>query len=209
MNALPGDIISEYVGGDVDNYDSELNERQREQHEYTESLVEKFGKFDQGSLSDGAHYAPESPFEEDGLICSSCVFFIGGHGCEVVDGNIEPEGICKLWIIPETLVGISKGRSNIMGPLMRNASHMHHTRLAAEAEAGKRYYADYHANSKYRSPGFLTGSNMASTNLRKPERPVKRKKKDHPIIAAHKRRRKGQKAVKNSIRNALRSRGAR
>lgn len=104
---------------------------------------------------------------------------------------------------------VSKGRSNIMGPLMRNASRMHHAKQVAAEKAGKRYYADYHANSMYRSPDFLTGSNMASTNLRKPMRPVKHKKKDHPIIAAHKRRRKSQKAIKNSIRNALRSRGVR
>jgi hypothetical protein len=185
MYALPGDIISAYVTSEdhADTSDSELNERQREQHEYTESLTKKFGKFDQGSLSNGAHYAPESPFKDEGLICSSCVFFIGGHGCEVVDGNIEPEGICKLWIIPETLVSISKGRSNIMGPLMRNASSMHQARQAAGVKAGEKYYAEYH---------------------HKPE--VKHKKRD-PILEWHKRRRKKQKAAKNAVRNELRHRG--
>ena len=212
MPALPGDIISAYVGetygkDDVDISDSELNERQREQYEYTEGLAEKYGKFDQGSLSNGAHYSPESPFKEDGLVCSSCVFFIGGHGCEVVHGNIEPEGICKLWIIPEALVSITKGRSNVMGPLMRNASRMHHAKQAANHKAGERYWKDY--REPHQTHAFLTGSNMATANLRKPPRPVKAKKKDHPIIAGHKRRRKGQKAIKNSIRNALRSRGAR
>ena len=92
----------------VDPEDERLNDRQSAQREMIESLAETFGKFDQGSLKDGAHYGPESPFQKDGLVCSSCIFFEGGHGCEVVEGTIEPAGICKLWIIPETLIGEPK-----------------------------------------------------------------------------------------------------
>jgi HK97 family phage prohead protease len=32
------------------------------------------------------------------------VFFEGGRGCEVVAGDIAPEGICKLWVIPADLM---------------------------------------------------------------------------------------------------------
>ena len=102
---------------------------------------------------------------------------------------------------------VSKGRSNIMGPLMRNASRKHSARQAASHKAGERYWNDY--REPHQTHAFLTGSNVATANLRKPVRQVKQKKKDHPIIAMHGRRRKGQKALKNIIRNALRSRGAR
>jgi len=72
-----------------------------------EGVVATFGKFDQSSLPDGAHYAPgdKNPFKADGLMCSNCEFYAGPRGCELVAGDIDPEGICKLWVIPRTLVG--------------------------------------------------------------------------------------------------------
>lgn len=81
----------------------ELNDRQQQQYELQEQLVEKLGKFDQTAGADGAHYAPadKNPFVNDGLVCSNCVYFRGPEACEIVEGTIEPNAICKLWIIPE------------------------------------------------------------------------------------------------------------
>ena len=76
--------------------------RQKALYDAVEGVAELFGKFDQGTGPDGAHYVAESPF--DGMVCSSCVFYGGARGCEVVDGDIAPEGVCKLWIIPEALM---------------------------------------------------------------------------------------------------------
>ena len=76
--------------------------RQKALYDAVEGVAELFGKFDQGTGPDGAHYVAESPF--DGMVCSSCVFYEGARGCEVVDGDIAPEGVCKLWIIPEALM---------------------------------------------------------------------------------------------------------
>jgi HK97 family phage prohead protease len=81
-----------------------LSPRQKAQYEATESLVELFGQYSQGVDADGAHYAEVSPYAADGMVCSSCVFFEGGRGCEVVAGDIAPEGICKLWVIPADLM---------------------------------------------------------------------------------------------------------
>jgi hypothetical protein len=83
-----------------------LNKRQQALYDYYEKTVEEFGMFRLDSKANGAHYAPaeENPFKEKGLICANCVFFIGGGGCEIVAGRIEPEAICKLWIIPEELI---------------------------------------------------------------------------------------------------------
>jgi hypothetical protein len=83
-----------------------LTDRQQEMYEDYEEIVEKFGLFKQDSKADGAHYAPASanPFIKEGLICSNCVFFRGGQGCEIVAGKIEANAICKLWIIPEDLI---------------------------------------------------------------------------------------------------------
>jgi len=81
-----------------------LSPRQKAQYEATESLVELFGQYSQGVDADGAHYAEVSPYAADGMVCSSCVFFQGGRGCEVVAGDISPAGICKLWVIPADLM---------------------------------------------------------------------------------------------------------
>jgi HK97 family phage prohead protease len=76
--------------------------RQKALYNAYEDVAETFGKFDQGIGPDGAHYVAESPF--DGMVCSSCVSYEGARACELVDGDIAPEGVCKLWIIPEALL---------------------------------------------------------------------------------------------------------
>jgi HK97 family phage prohead protease len=81
-----------------------LSPRQKAQYESTEGVVELFGQFSQGVDADGAHYAEVSPYAAEGVVCSSCVFFEGGRGCEVVAGDIAPAGICKLWVIPADLM---------------------------------------------------------------------------------------------------------
>lgn len=91
---------------DADDPKSRLNPRQKMLYDYYEEVVGQFGKFDQTALGNGAHYAPAklNPFIKEGLICSNCVYFKGGQGCEIVAGNIEPNAICKLWIIPNELL---------------------------------------------------------------------------------------------------------
>ncbi len=91
---------------DPDDPEEKLNPRQKLMYDQYEQLVEMFGKFDQTSKANGAHYAPAkaNPFIKQGMICSNCVFFMGGQGCEIVAGKIEPNAVCKLWIIPEDLI---------------------------------------------------------------------------------------------------------
>jgi hypothetical protein len=88
-----------------------LNERQTDQAESLCSIVEEYGQFDQSSNANGAHYGDgnNNPFKSDGLVCSSCIFYEEGM-CHLVSGNIDPEGVCKLWIIPqESLTQKSNG----------------------------------------------------------------------------------------------------
>jgi HK97 family phage prohead protease len=65
-----------------------------------ELIVEEHGKWPAG-LPDGAHYMDDSPFANRGLVCSNCLFFEGGGACEIVQGDIAANGICKLHVIPE------------------------------------------------------------------------------------------------------------
>lgn len=87
-----------------DDEDSELEPRQRIMYEFYELIAKKMGKWDQTTGADGAHYAEENPFADEGMKCINCSFFQGGGRCEVVTGEIKPEAICKLWIIRKDLL---------------------------------------------------------------------------------------------------------
>lgn len=81
-----------------------LNDRQRKQAEDLAELSLEFGMFDQSTGANGAHYAPadKNPFKAEGLKCGNCVFFNESNNqCQIVTGIIEPEAVCKLWVIPE------------------------------------------------------------------------------------------------------------
>lgn len=81
-----------------------LTPHQLAQMEAESEIVDLFGQYDQGSGADGAHYVAASPFVDDGLVCSSCAFYEGPRACELVRGDIDPNGICKKWVIPVALV---------------------------------------------------------------------------------------------------------
>ena len=77
-----------------------LTPRQKEMVDGYIEVEELFGPFDQGTGPDGAHYVAASPFGSEGLVCQNCVFYRGPRGCGIVSGDIDPNGICKLWVIP-------------------------------------------------------------------------------------------------------------
>ena len=85
-----------------------LTERQVAMYDTYESLVEEYGLFNQGIGANGAHYGPGdvNPFKAEGIMCGSCVFYMEGK-CEIVEGDIDPEGVCKLWIIPESALQLA------------------------------------------------------------------------------------------------------
>jgi hypothetical protein len=108
LNELKHEDDDEKNKEEPEGYDvkGNLSARQQKLYEYYEEIVKEFGIFNQTSKANGAHYAPAiaNPFKAKGLICSNCVYFIGGGACEIVSGRIEPDAICKLWIIPEELI---------------------------------------------------------------------------------------------------------
>lgn len=101
------------VEGLAEQQEMGLNPRQFTMYDLFETMAEEFGMWDQSTGANGAHYAPadKNPFKEEGLVCSNCVFYEGGKKCEIVSGDIEPEAICKLWIIREELLNIPTVRT--------------------------------------------------------------------------------------------------
>jgi hypothetical protein len=65
----------------------------------TEAIADQMGMWPQEGPN-GAHYMAESPFVDSGMRCAHCLMYEGGGACEVVEGEIAPEGVCKLWVIP-------------------------------------------------------------------------------------------------------------
>lgn len=99
-----GEEYEEMLEGLAEMVEMGLNPRQFAMYDIFEKMAEKFGMWNQGIGADGAHYVAESPFADQGMICSNCVFYEGGKRCEIVEGEIEPNGICKLWVIRENLL---------------------------------------------------------------------------------------------------------
>lgn len=95
--------MSETRDGEMDGL-YPLTPHQLAQMEAESEIVDLFGQYDQGSGVDGAHYVAASPFATDGLVCSSCAYYEGPRACEIVAGDIDPNGICKKWVIPGALV---------------------------------------------------------------------------------------------------------
>jgi uncharacterized coiled-coil protein SlyX len=74
------------------------------------SIVEVLGQFGKGTDSEGSHYAPAeaNPFKSQGLVCKNCAFYSeDSEACAIVKGNIEPEAICKFWVIENSDLGLS------------------------------------------------------------------------------------------------------
>ena len=108
IDLVPNDAMVEALEADrstrmIDLEAYPLNDRQLAQYENTESVVERFGKYDQTAGADGCGYVAESDRADDGIACGNCVFFMEGM-CEVVSGEIAAAGLCKLWVIPAGLL---------------------------------------------------------------------------------------------------------
>jgi HK97 family phage prohead protease len=92
--------IGEDAEGMEEEYPGTLSQANLDLAEAQEMIAADEGQWPQDGAS-GAHYMGESPFSGRGIMCANCVFFEGGGACEIVQGDIDPNGVCKFWIIPE------------------------------------------------------------------------------------------------------------
>lgn len=66
------------------------------------AIADTYGKFGWGTDSEGSHYTPaeKNPFKAEGLVCKNCALYAeDSQSCSIVAGMIEPEAICKFWVI--------------------------------------------------------------------------------------------------------------
>ena len=84
----------ERASGERDEGEESLSPAAAALYEAYESIAEQYGPWSQAD----AHYIDNSPFKDEGLVCSRCAFYEAGK-CEIVEGEIAADGICKLHII--------------------------------------------------------------------------------------------------------------
>jgi len=110
--------------------DGMLMPRQQLMYQAYEQIDEMLGPWNGGSGADGAHYMEENPFAEKGMMCGNCLFYKVPGACHIVNQPVNPMGVCKLWIIPESIIGDSEDVSKY------NRAHDHTGRFSARPGAG-------------------------------------------------------------------------
>lgn len=64
-------------------------------------IVIRHGAFEAGDDANGCDYRDgEENANHGGKCCAECIFYRGG-GCAIVNGDIDPMGICRFWIITD------------------------------------------------------------------------------------------------------------
>lgn len=102
--ATANDYVERGIDDTEDMY--QWTPRQKKLYEDLEEIAELFGKFGKGIDSEGAHYVEENPFASENIQCSTCAFYEGPRACEIVEGDIAPEAVCKFWVIPNELLEV-------------------------------------------------------------------------------------------------------
>lgn len=105
---------------------ADLSARQVDLYRAFEKVADDFGKFDQSSNSNGSHYVfpADNVFATSGMKCSNCALFEGPRACEIVDGDIDPDSICKFWIIPESLLVKQNLNTEPPAQAVQNVDHL-------------------------------------------------------------------------------------
>lgn len=139
----PLDDVDEMLEGLAEQSEYQINPRQAAMYDLYEKIAEEFGKWGQGVGGDGAHYVAQSPFADEGMVCANCVFYEGGGGCEIVEGEIAPNGICKLWVISESKLGESaEPQEEVANVEHRQISLIAPDFMAASARRGLRLHEE-------------------------------------------------------------------
>jgi len=92
-----------------------LGERERLTAIFFGRIAKRFGLWHGGAKHNGAHYVPLSPWLVQGIGCGHCLFFLPAMKgaapslasaqpgrCRILaEPSISPQGVCKLWVIPD------------------------------------------------------------------------------------------------------------
>lgn len=85
-----------------------LTQDEKELHDALVQIAERHGKFDEDGSGIWAGYTPASDNEDSeiGVKCSNCSLYLGGQACAIIALAVEPEGVCRLAVIPDGYVNM-------------------------------------------------------------------------------------------------------
>ncbi len=143
----------------------DLTPRQQAHYQALEIIVDAFGLFDQSSGPDGAHYIPENenPFAEEGLMCANCCFYEGGQACEIVEGQIEPMALCKLWVIKADLIEEDIQKASYTPPEAVSNAAKQALKWIADGQAGD----GFTATGRYRAETLAAGEAVSLDTIKR------------------------------------------
>ena len=126
-------------------------------YEAYEQIAEEFGLWTQRD----AHYIAESPFAGEGMQCLNCSLFVGGGRCEIVEGEIAPDGICKLWVIKPALLASVDGEAAGSLSAARTAA----TPVAVSVQMSVSHTGTQRAEVDLAAPAFMRSSAKRGLDL--------------------------------------------
>ncbi len=93
-------------------------------HDALVSIAEQYGKFDEDGSGIWAGYESAEENEEKviGVKCSNCALYMGGNVCEIIAFDVEPDGKCRLAVIPDGYVDMSGQMEDDMDDDMEDMS---------------------------------------------------------------------------------------
>jgi hypothetical protein len=79
------------------------------------AVAAKLGPWAKDAGSEGAAYvsATVNPNGSAGLKCENCLFFRAPAGCNIVKGQIDRGGVCRLYVIPQDKMGPKKPEKKV------------------------------------------------------------------------------------------------
>jgi hypothetical protein len=79
-------------------------------HDALVSIANQYGKFNEDGTGIWAGYqsAEDNEDKEIGVKCSNCSLYQGENVCEIIALSVEPEGMCRLAVIPDGYVQVSE-----------------------------------------------------------------------------------------------------
>jgi hypothetical protein len=108
MSSFPSNEVTDAITAAI-----QLVPEEQEMAKALIEIAEKYGKFNEDGTGIYAAYAPAEINKDAniGVKCANCVLYLGGTECRIIAREVEPEGKCRLAVIPDGVVNMS-GKSD-------------------------------------------------------------------------------------------------
>jgi hypothetical protein len=104
MSSFPNNEVTDAITAAI-----ELVPEERDMAEALIEIAERYGKFNEDGTGIYAAYTPADINRDAniGVKCANCVLYLGGTECKIIARAVEPEGKCRLAVIPDGVVNMS------------------------------------------------------------------------------------------------------